>query len=394
MLIDKIILSDYIFLVPLFIIGVIVSFEDYRYGKIKNKWIKIGFLYGAIMFGLIIFRSFFSDPLTIDFSYLSHILVNTIIASVVGCVMWYWTIWSAGDAKLFSLFAFLLPLEFYSNTYLSYFPSFALLINIFIIALIIFLIMLVLNFIFYMLNRRRIITEEEKKARKERIKRNIYSFIGEIFNLFIVFFVMVSLVGIIFRSALKERLFYFFNTTLGLENWVLFITVLAIFIFLVRFLRKLKKIFYTIAILLFIWLLYTWFRLGQSPMLTIKPMIGMTAVLVFGGFTFRKAFDWYVNKKEVEEIDVGNIKKGTRLTEESLKVFKTKSPTTKSLKESMGRIYSDGLSKEQSIFLKKLAGEKKIKKIKVYKLSPFAIWIFIGLITTIIFKGSIVKLFL
>jgi len=395
MLINEIILSNYIFLIPIFIIGLITSFEDYKYGKIKNKWIKIGFLWGITVLGLIILRSFFSGSLVIDFSYLNQILINTIIAFIIGLVMWHWTIWSAGDAKLFTLFAFLLPLEFYSNTYLSYFPSFALLLNIFIVALTIFLITLILNFIFYILRKeRKVLTKKEKDIQRKKMKTDIYSFIKEILNLLVIFFVMVSLIGITLKSSLKEGLIYFFGTILGLENWVLFIAVLGIFIFLIRFLRKLKKLFYAMAIFLLIWLFYAWFKFGQSPLLTIKPMLGTTAILVFGGLTFRKAFDWYVNKKEIREINIKDVKIGTRLTEESLKILGSKSKTKNFFEEAIGKIHSDGLSKEQTLFLKKFAENKKIEKLKTYKLSPFAIWIFVGLIITILFKGSIIQSFL
>jgi len=395
MLIDEIILSSYVFLIPIFVIGLLTSFEDYKYGKIKNKWIKIGFLWGITVLGLITLRSFFSIPSMIYFSYLNQILINTIIAFIIGGIMWYWAIWSAGDAKLFTLFSFLLPLEFYSNTYLFYFPSFALLLNIFIVALTIFLIMLIWNFVFYIFKKKKkILTKEEKGIQRKKMKASISSFIKEILNLLVIFFVMVSLIGIIFRSSLKEELAYFFNTTLGLENWVLFIAILGIFIFLIRFLRKLKKLFYVVAIFLLIWLFYSWFKFGQSPLLTIKPMLGTTAMLVFGGFTFRKAFDWHVNKKEIQEIDIKNIKVGTRLTEESLKILENKSKTKKFFKESIGKVHSDGLLKEQVLFLKKIAESEKIEKLKIYKLSPFAIWIFIGLIVTIIFRGSVLQLIL
>jgi hypothetical protein len=394
-LINKIILSDYIFLIPIFIIGLITSFEDYKYGKIKNKWIKIGLLWGVIALGLTILWNFFSVSSVINFSYLSQILINTIIAFIIGSIMWYWAIWSAGDAKLFTLFSFLLPLKFYSNTYLFYFPSFALLLNIFIVALTIFLIMLIWNFVFYVFKRdKKILTKEEKDIKRKKMKTTIFSFIKEVLNLLVVFFVMINLIGIIFRSSLKEELTYFFNTILGLENWVLFIAVLGFFIFLIRFLKKLKKLFYAIAIFLLIWLFYAWFKFGQSPLLTIKPMLGTTAMLVFGGLIFRKTFDWHVNKKEIQEIDIKNIKTGTRLTEESLRMLENKSKTKKFFKQSIGKVHSDGLLEEQVLFLKKFAESKKIEKLKIYKLSPFAIWIFIGLIVTIILKGSILQLIL
>lgn len=403
-LLTKILFSDYFFLIPIFIIGLITSFEDFKYGKIRNKWVKIGFLWGLAIFGLYIFWNFFflfiqhlkiapSSVFLLRFSYLGELLLNTGIALAVGFLMWYWNVWSAGDAKLFALFSFLLPLKFYSKTYLSYFPSFGLLLNIFIIALGIFLIMLVWNFVLYVLKRKkRVLTKDERNIRNKKVKENIFSFLKEVLNLLVIFFVMVSFFGLLFKSTVGENLAYFFTIKLGLEKWVLFIAILGIFIFLMKFLQKIKKIFYIAAIILLVWLLYRWVRFDQSPLLAIKPMLSITAIIVFGGFIFRKAFDWHVNRKEIQEVDTRDLKIGMRLTEESLNGLKNKDE--KLFKESIGKIYSDGLTEKQALFLRKFAEDKEITKLKIYKPSPFAILIFIGLIATILFRGSIIQIFL
>jgi len=403
-LLTKILFSNYLFLVPIFIIGLITSFEDFKYGKIRNKWIKIGFLWGLAIFGLYIFWNFFflflqyleiapSSVFLLRFSYLGKVLLNTSIALLVGFLMWYWNTWSAGDAKLFVLFSFLLPLRFYSNTYLSYFPSFALLINIFVIALGIFLIILSCTFFFFFFTKeRRDLSEKEKNIQKKKIKKNLFSLFKEILNLLVIFFVIVSLSGIIFKSTLGKSLIYFFTITLGLEKWVLFIAFLGIFVFLMRFLQKIKKIFYVAAVILLIWLFYKWIVFNQSPLLAMRPMLSIAAAIIFGGFIFRKMFDWHVNKKEIQDVDIKNLKAGMRLTEESLNRLKSKDE--KLFKESIGKIYSDGLTKEQVLLLKKFTENKKITELKIYKPSPFAILIFIGLIVTIIFRGSIIQLIL
>jgi len=403
-LLSKILFSDYLLLIPIFIIGLITSFEDFRYGKIKNKWIKIGFLWGLTIFTLYIFWNLFflllqhfkmtpSSVFLLRVSYLGEVFLNTGIALIVGFLMWRWNTWSAGDVKLFVLFSFLLPLKFYSNTYLSYFPSFAFLINIFVVALGIFLIILSVTFFYWFFTKeRKTLSEEEKIVQKKKLKNSLFSFLKEILDLLVIFFVVISLFGIIFKSALGKDLIYLFTIKLGLENWVLFIALLGFFIFLMRFLQKIKKIFYVIAIILLIWLLRQWIILNQSPFLTIKPMLSITAAIVFGGFIFRKAFGWYVNKKEIQEVNIENLKVYMRLTEESLNKLRGKDK--KSFEKSIGRIYPDGLTKEQILSLKGIAEEKKITKLKIYKLSPFAILIFIGLIITIILRGSVIQLFL
>ena len=50
----------------------------------------------------------------------------------MGFLLWRFRLWSAGDTKLFTLYALLVPLDFYSKSFVFYFPSFNLLINLFI----------------------------------------------------------------------------------------------------------------------------------------------------------------------------------------------------------------------------------------------------------------------
>ena len=185
-LLSKILFSDYLLLIPIFIIGLITSFEDFRYGKIKNKWIKIGFLWGLTIFTLYIFWNLFflllqhfkmtpSSVFLLRVSYLGEVFLNTGIALIVGFLMWRWNTWSAGDVKLFVLFSFLLPLKFYSNTYLSYFPSFAFLINIFVVALGIFLIILSVTFFYWFFTKERKTLSEEEKLFKRKNSKIVFS---------------------------------------------------------------------------------------------------------------------------------------------------------------------------------------------------------------------------
>jgi Flp pilus assembly protein protease CpaA len=130
---------NYLFLPMIFLIGLITSYQDFRYGKIKNKWIILGLAWGLGIYLFFLIWGLAIEPI-ISFSYIFNVFVNGFIALIVGYLLWYFNFWSAGDAKLFALFAFLLPLEYYWRTVLPYFPSFVLLINIFIPVLVFYLI--------------------------------------------------------------------------------------------------------------------------------------------------------------------------------------------------------------------------------------------------------------
>ena len=127
-------LLDALFLIPLFVIGGICAFTDIKYGKIKNKWIKAGLIWTALLYLSLAFSAVFSSQQE-NISYILEMAVNGSIALGVGYFLWQFKLWSAGDAKLFTLFAFLIPLKFYSASYLNYFPSFALLVNTFLLIL-------------------------------------------------------------------------------------------------------------------------------------------------------------------------------------------------------------------------------------------------------------------
>ncbi|MFA6383332.1 MAG: hypothetical protein WCX17_02825 [Parcubacteria group bacterium] len=112
---------NYIPLAIIFFISFFVLKEDWQYKKIRNKWIMLGFSAGAVY--LVI--SYLFGIVSIE--YLGKIVANTAISFLVGFLIWQFGFWPSGDAKFFTLIAFLLPLDLYAQAYLFYFPSFWLL---------------------------------------------------------------------------------------------------------------------------------------------------------------------------------------------------------------------------------------------------------------------------
>ena len=389
----KILFSDYFFLIPLFIIGIITSYEDLRYGKIRNKWIEIGFLWGGGIFIILIFGDLITSHFSVsslgvfrfNFDYLKDVLFNTGIAFGVGFLMWHLRVWSAGDAKLFTLFAFLLPLRFYSRSFLNYFPSFALLLNIFIVSLGAFSIVTLLE----VFTKRKIKFPQNKKIVKEnKTKNRVIKIIKNILNLVIIFFVISCFSSLLFGSSLGRKLNYFFTVTLGLEKWTLSILGMGAFIFLLKFLRKIKKTFYILGLILTLWLGWQWLFGRQLTIVLFRPMILNSFIIVFGGFAFRKIFDWYIREREILEIKIDELKEGMRLTEDTISGLKQ--TDKRYFEEAVGKIYSDGLTREQINFLKKFLKDKKIS-LRIYRSYPFAILILGGVALTIILKGTFIQ---
>ena len=124
---------DYFLLPVLFLIGLITSYEDVKTGKIRNKWLTLGLIYGALFYVAILIS--FILGLGINSALIIEFFTNFLFAIIVGFGLWYLRVWSAGDGKLFIIFAILLPFSYYSRGYFYYIPSLALLINILIFGL-------------------------------------------------------------------------------------------------------------------------------------------------------------------------------------------------------------------------------------------------------------------
>lgn len=123
---------------PLFIflgiLGLATSLEDLRTQKIRNAWIiaTVAFTFWFYLLMFILFRDRYDDLAT---QIAGDVLVNGAISLAVGFAFWKLGLWPPGDGKLFFAYALLLPLGYYSHGYLPYFPSLALLINAFAVAL-------------------------------------------------------------------------------------------------------------------------------------------------------------------------------------------------------------------------------------------------------------------
>jgi len=88
------------------LLGVITSYEDIKYGKIRNKWIFLALIYAFIVYHILFFfhNVYF---LTVNNFYI--LIANGILSIVVGAILWRLGMWTAADAKLFFAFMILLP---------------------------------------------------------------------------------------------------------------------------------------------------------------------------------------------------------------------------------------------------------------------------------------------
>lgn len=128
------------FLIPaIILVGLITSYSDIKYGKIKNKWLMFFFLYGVFVYVGYFVTAFYTDvslilPVKlgeerIQYSLLIQVISNFFLSLALGFTVWVFNIWSAADAKLFVVFSFLSPLHFYTNDLVLYIPGVVIAIN-------------------------------------------------------------------------------------------------------------------------------------------------------------------------------------------------------------------------------------------------------------------------
>ncbi|MCD6230254.1 MAG: prepilin peptidase [Candidatus Diapherotrites archaeon] len=163
-----------------FIFGLVTSFYDIKYKKVSNKCIMIALLAGVIITSFLVFQK----PVL-----LFDILLNVMIMFILGFGLWYVGFWPAGDAKLMTAYALLIPTSIYDFKLISFFPSFAIFINSFLLAFFALTIFNVRSF------RMETLAQEVKNIFSfERIVSKVLYLLGFywVFNQFILFIGMPS----------------------------------------------------------------------------------------------------------------------------------------------------------------------------------------------------------
>jgi Flp pilus assembly protein protease CpaA len=338
----------FLFLLPLAIIGISCSYTDIKYGKIFNKWIILGFIY---IFCLYIFIFFFLEGRV----YIFKLILNGTIAFSAGYLLWYFKLWSAGDAKLFSVYAFLVPLDFYSKSYVLHFPSFNLLMNLFVPLLLVLIISAL------------IVTLKELYKAKDRIKKlklpetkRVFQLLSYLFQLFLNYVFAFIILNLIIFPLLLLTIGSFNKKRREKKwlNWVLYGVILG-YASLLIFSGDLQRLIFTLKTAL--------------------------VFMVFVGLT-RNILDLYVQKREIEKVKIKNIKEGMILAKDESSMFLNK------IKEDFGALDAGGLSKNQVKLIKEFFKNNEELEIKIYKTLPFAPFLFLSAIISVFTQSSFLVL--
>jgi len=365
------------FLPVILALGLITSYEDVKTGKIRNKWIIFALAYAFAVYSIIITHSFFTIGVYED--YFIALLTNMLFVIIVGFGAWYFGIWTAGDGKLFIAFSSLIPITTYQTGYQEWMPSITLLINIFIPSLFIM--------IFWMFFKIRV--RNFQKIFKFFLKdffqpRQLFISVIEIFAVYWIISLLISLVnlkgGYVLTIILTIVLLSSIQKTLSDKYVHVFIAISLIRLVMDESVYS-SSFLADFLIIFFIWRLFKSLLAGSLSKISQEMF-----------------------SKEVKVID---LKPGMVLSETIQKVTKPewdklkKLPDTELIKhktfyyikraksstDTGGFIgeESEGLTNEQ---IRKIKGIG-IKKILVSQTIPFAPFMFLGVILTVIVKGNI-----
>lgn len=385
--------------------GFRVSLEDYRLGKIKNRHITLGFkilAFAVILFflnsasgyffaflpektdsliltRLISLADFIINP-SFEFKFYTYFMMHISLVLLSAIVFWKAKIWPAGDAKLYIVFAIMVPLIFPD---IVHFPK-----RLFLVNLINIFIPAALFFVGYMIFKITVklfsgkydknfanLPQKVISALKGKINKSPTEITGWGF-LLVNYFVLFS-----FSQIFKAHTHNYFAKILSepmLVFGVLFLTWDKIYGYMMR-----KRTTALFLIIMGVYLISGSFMFPERVKNDLLQGISLT--LRFGMFImFLKTFIvYYFEKTQKYQVKTAEISPGMILTKNTLSHIKSDGSF---YKECFGDYYSDGLTAHQADKIKKW---NKLSNIEAAKAKPFAFWIWLGCLFTLAFKTDV-----
>ncbi len=347
------------FLPAIVVVGIATSYEDVRFGKIRNKWIILGIVYGAVLHVCFLLEDNEGQEAL-------FLLSNAVLSFIVGYALWIFRLWSAGDAKLFIVFSFLIPVNNYMNPAIKFFPSYILLINIFVPVCFILLAIV----IYYFLAHFRLSEfnmKEKLKFLKEKKGEYLSVFSGYLVILLFTQFLMQKI-----RGALKP-----------FSKEVTVLTYLFPFLLYRQLypLLKRKSITNTLVAIFIIFALYTVVNGDISGLNYVSSAFKKAFLYMVAGFLILKLLQFYIEKVEVKMIKIVNLSERDVLTEKAIANLKEKC--------TVGKYYADGLTAEDVALVKSVC--KEDEETEIYNTVPFAPLAFCGVLITLVLKQSVAR---
>jgi RNA binding exosome subunit len=353
-------LTLYLPVILILIIGVIVAYEDWQEGKIKNKWLKIGFLLGLFYYLIQIILSLVGYFNGLDFGYFFGVyylivLQNTALAFLIAFALWYFKLWAGGDAKYFLLLVFLLPLAFYTQAFFKYWPAINLLINI-VIPIFIYLLFKILIYplqlgLNYLRNPQLLREYVKNYINKHKIdKKKVRQYINSALSFLVI---------LVFFQIFRTRLISFLNPFLGnLVTASYFVLGLYVFKPLRTLLQK-QTILVIVILILYCFIGYFYFpQIVFADLHEIFALQMIFMLLYFYLFKYGQLIGKFLyNSSEVNIIKVDDLAKGHYINKSYISQLMGERNNFEDIKESLNKI----LSKEDNEKLLAIIDKRQAK---------------------------------
>ncbi|UCC91308.1 MAG: hypothetical protein JSV39_03255 [Candidatus Aenigmatarchaeota archaeon] len=347
------------------LIGLLTSYTDLKRRVIENRVILVALIAAPVLHAFQLIQ----NPAL--FSAVPLMFYSMIFSVFAGFLLWYIYIWPAGDAKLFIAYSFLLPLDIYQAT--TSFISFDFLINTFVpVFFVMFLVLLT-------------------KSKKSEIKKSLKL----AFNTYTIFLATIFILG--FLWLIFEVLGGFGIS----QNYLIAMVLLFIMIEIVTKVSpiNLEYLYIAVAVIRIIVDYRTVFTLNYVYYLVSLLFI----FLILRYFVIDLGFKRYTVKKRIEELKPGmcpaegikKIKHGKTVKYEKEKLTQftiIQALKDRSSKKFIHNLSFEGLTREEVGRIKRLKKEGKLEfdHILVHTITPFALFLFLGILMTVFLKTNFV----
>lgn len=368
----------------------VISYEDWRTRKIRNRLVVAGLLACAAFVLVLLVNSLLGawrlrlGPLGeyfLPLAFYPRLALHLAMSLAAGVGLWRWAVWPAGDAKFFALSALFAALI---DPNLPGFPlllCLILLINIFVPAGLLFVLETIVVLLLRSPRLREVDWPKWRKARAETAAirvRELWPHRGEYLilavNLFALFFAL--------QSASS------FVQPFVAEPWGSLSVFVLMFVFwggLVTVLRDRKVGLAAFALLCaaaLVGVFHLHLDVGRGFAAAARMTFNFGMVLSVG----RVLFAWIIERDSLRELRAESLKHGDILSDATWQRLAAETE----LSGKMDPRYVDGLSDADAATLKTWLAGRSAPDYNVYHTIPFALWIFLGTLLTLSYRGSVV----
>jgi Flp pilus assembly protein protease CpaA len=368
-------LIQYGILLPILYIGLRASVEDFRFGKIYRHHISLGLSVGAAWYlFLMLFYGLFLSDWSVATQLLPRVVAATLVGFAIAAGMWWFDVWSAGDAKLFTVFTFLAPPSVYMTLQADYLSSFILLVNAYTVAFVV----ITGDFLVRLSRRIAARTAQYRVANpegREELKAQALGYLVENgpgwLKSFLGFTFILVIVRLL-RSLVQGQL----DGVIHLDDTLLFLMLFLAF-------RPLHLLFQirAVAVLVIAGLLgYVGYLFYIDPSGKELGQVAGIGLLALGLMTFRQVYSYWSKLVEVATIAQTDLKAHMIISERTREALVMQQVFSK---EEMKQIGVEGLNAEQAQRIRELyANAEQPSQVEVEKTIPFAPFLFLGLLLT------------